>query len=320
MTIYNITYRYYYCIYQSKFPLNLDTYLNNCIHNSQKVNSNLGEYIQDPNEKNIHKIRTSIRRLEVSFISSPKQIRKKKEIIVPILKAKKFFSSNSEVRDIDIILEKIQNEGKATQQQFMIFEKTLNDKKKEKLDNAYSLALKIEKKKIPKLYGKKSYHNKKIRKKVIKRISKIIEKYISQIYSMIPIIITDSNKKDQLHKLRKDAKKLRYIFELLIEKEKRYNETDHNNINDEDSSNTEFILKCIEKLEEIQNTIGQIHDYDITLEYLKQQVEYRLIINPIIKNIIDIREKKYKEFVNYCQLDLLNGNSLLYKIKNLIFY
>lgn len=309
-----------YITEQTSLGFDLGTYLNNCSRNIKKVNSNLDKYLHDPNEENIHNVRTSIRRLEGSFTTSPKQIRNKKRMEKRMSKSKQFFSSNSQVRDIDIILEKIKEDGKATQQQYAIFEKMLNDDKKEQLDNAYALAGKLSKKKFPQLYSKKAYNSKKTRKRIIKRISTAIDKYISRINMMIPTVINDSSKIEDLHKLRKDSKKLRYIFELLIGKEKKYKEANENGSADGNDKYTKFILQCIEKLEEIQNTIGQIHDYDITLEYLRQQEEDPSIIKPMVNNIEIKRNKKFKDFVNYCKVDLLSGNSILKEIESINLY
>ena len=59
------------------FKVNLNIYLDNFSHNIKKVDKELEKYLTDPNEKNIHDIRTSLRRLEAASISSPKQMRKK---------------------------------------------------------------------------------------------------------------------------------------------------------------------------------------------------------------------------------------------------
>jgi CHAD domain-containing protein len=78
--------------------------------NVKRVDDRLNDYIKDSNENNIHDIRTATRRLDASFISLPKKIRRK--IITKIRKyvttSKELFKVNSQVRDCNIICEKLQ--------------------------------------------------------------------------------------------------------------------------------------------------------------------------------------------------------------------
>src|SRR5215210_7792954 len=101
--------------FEVSYPVDLDTFFDNYDHNVQKVGKRVEEYIKDPNEENIHDIRTAIRRLEASYRSSPKQLQKKKiKKYVDISKC--LFKLNSEIRDFDIILEKLSNEGQISEQ------------------------------------------------------------------------------------------------------------------------------------------------------------------------------------------------------------
>jgi hypothetical protein len=48
--------------------------------NVKRVDDRLNDYIKDSNENNIHDIRTGTRRLDASYISLPKKIRRKTKI------------------------------------------------------------------------------------------------------------------------------------------------------------------------------------------------------------------------------------------------
>ena len=48
--------------------------------NVKRVDDRLNDYIKDSNESHIHDIRTAIRRLEASFTSLPKKMRRKTKI------------------------------------------------------------------------------------------------------------------------------------------------------------------------------------------------------------------------------------------------
>jgi hypothetical protein len=57
---------------------NLEIHMDNCIRSIKRVYSKLEKYLENPSEENIHHMRTSLRRLEATYQSSPKKIRNKK--------------------------------------------------------------------------------------------------------------------------------------------------------------------------------------------------------------------------------------------------
>ena len=114
--------------FEISYPVNLNTFFDNYVHNVQKVDKRVEEYSKDPNEGNIHDIRTAIRRLEASYRSCPKQLQKKK-IKKYVGISKSLFRLNSEIRDFDIILEKLSNEGQISEQQLEPIKNHLKGKK-----------------------------------------------------------------------------------------------------------------------------------------------------------------------------------------------
>ena len=66
--------------------------------NVQRVDKRLNDYLKDPNENNIHDIRTAIRRLDASFGSLPKKERNKNNIHDYINTAKRLFKINNQIR------------------------------------------------------------------------------------------------------------------------------------------------------------------------------------------------------------------------------
>ena len=73
--------------------------------NVKRVDDRLNDYINDSNENNIHDIRTATRRLDASYRSLPKKIRRKNKISKYMTTSKRLFKVNSQVRDRDIISE-----------------------------------------------------------------------------------------------------------------------------------------------------------------------------------------------------------------------
>jgi CHAD domain-containing protein len=276
----------------------VNTYADNCTQNIKKVYTKLDKYLENPTEDNIHHMRTSLRRLQAAYQSSPKQIRKKKKIKEFASVGKRLFKINSNIRDIDIILEKLAKEGKMSEQQLEYYENPLVQDRKNQLKEARTIALDLKGIVVPSLYDKNKT-DKNFERNSIKRVAKISRKLKNRIEMRIPIVMGDDSKITELHELRKDSKKLRYLIELVINKED--NETSKRNINNDtnvliDNNNH----KILEHLEKIQGILGDIHDYDIVLDYLKQ---HRASNNPLIidtiTNIMKLRDIKFNDFVNY---------------------
>jgi len=76
--------------------------------NLKRVDNRLDDYIKDSNENNIHDIRTAVRRLDASYRSLPKNTQRKNKISKYVRTSKRLFKINSQVRDYDIICEKLE--------------------------------------------------------------------------------------------------------------------------------------------------------------------------------------------------------------------
>jgi len=276
----------------------VNTYIDNCTQNIKRVYTKLEKYLENPTEDNIHHMRTSLRRLEATYQSSPKQIRKKKKFKEFASVGKRLFRINSNIRDIDIILEKLAREGKMHEQQLEHYENPLVQEKENQLEEARTIALDLRRIVVPSLYDKNKT-DKNFEGNSMKRLAKISRKLKNKIETRIPIVIGDDSKITELHELRKDSKKLRYLIELVINKEE--NDIGKRNINDDmDVLINNNYHKILEHLEKIQRMLGDIHDYDIALDYLRQhQASNNPLITSTITNIIKVRKAKFDDFVNY---------------------
>ena len=286
--------------------IDLGVFIDNYIHNVQKVDKRLDEYIKDPNKDNIHDIRTAIRRLEASYSASPKQIRRKR-MKKYVDSSKYLFKLNSEIRDFDIILEKLNKEGQMDEQQLEILSKSIKRQKNRKLDKALSIAIELRKLNTPHLNSDNTLYDRCImQKKLIKRYNNVVGKFVCRMERNFPIVINNSKKVDELHEIRKDSKKLRYLLELVLSnKDRNKGNMDKNNvINKNDHGDNHDVSFLLEKLEKIQDMLGNIHDYDITTAYLKGHESHNFFIAE--NNIAMIRKNKYEQFVQYCKSDLLD--------------
>ena len=276
----------------------VNKYTDNCTQNIKRVYTKLDKYLENPTEDNIHHMRTSLRRLEATYQSSPKQIRKKKKFKEFASVGKRLFRINSNIRDIDIILEKLAKEGKMHEQQLEHYENPLVQEKENQLEEARTIALDLKRIVVPSLYDKNKT-DKNFEGNSMKRLAKISRKLKNKIETRIPIVIGDDSKITELHELRKDSKKLRYLIELVINKEE--NDTSKRNINDDmDVLIDNNYQKILEHLEKIQGMLGDIHDYDIALDYLRQhQASNNPLITSTLANIMKVRKAKFDDFVNY---------------------
>lgn len=262
------------------FSIDLETFLDKAERNIRRVDNRLDDYIKNPNEENIHNMRTAIRRLQATYISLPKKLRKKKKIREFVIKSKELFRINSKIRDYDIISEKLSKDVQSSPQQQNIehLQKLLKSQRKRMLNKAKGIALELRKISVPKLRNSDISQN-----KLEKRFNSIANKFVDRIKKNFPIVVANSQKIRELHEMRKDCKKLRYLMELLPENE---------------SNSKNKISQMINELEKVQNMLGIIHDYDTTIAYLRHQKRKRSI-KTIIEKIANIRQDKYEQFVLY---------------------
>lgn len=277
----------------------LDTHVNNCYQNYEKVLIKLDKYLENPNEDNIHHMRTSLRRLEAAYQSSPKQIRNKKKIRKFARSGKKLFRINSKIRDLDIILKMLTNEGKLPEEEIEKFKSNNEYDKQRYLKEARIVASDLRGQIVPNLYDRKKI-DRSFTKKLRKRLLSMVRKLKVKIEKNIPIVMDNENKILVLHELRKDTKKLRYLIELVTKR--AYKKSSERSIENEDSDKQlgENHHRILQQLEKIQEMLGEIHDYDVTIDYLKQQqVSNNSLIADTIENIMKLRRKRYNEFVEY---------------------
>jgi CHAD domain-containing protein len=247
-----------------------------------RVNNKLDDYLTRPDEKNIHDIRTSVRRLDACYKTLPKKVRKRKQMKRFVNKSKDLFKINSQVRDFDIItelIEKINTDHGNKNEVDINFE----NRRGRKLENAKAIAVELRKLPSPKV-KKKSVPT----AKLTKRFNKLFSKYGNRIQLNLPLVTTDADKVAELHELRKDCKKLRYLLELVSH----------------DNSSDNIISKMEEELQKMQDLLGAIHDCDATVAYLKRQKLQNK--NKIIEAILQERKKRYENFLDLFKSSIMN--------------
>jgi len=273
--------------------LHLLPFLTRLNENLERVDNRLNKYLKTPNSKQTHDVRTAIRRLDATFMLLPKSNRSHSSLSDYLLKCKEFFKVNSEIRDLDIIYEKLQKYPPNTKRNSLL--DSLKATRRAKLQHAKSIARSLKRIDTSKTVDKVGVTE----KELAKRHGKIISNLISTIQSTFPIVITNSLKLEELHDLRIACKKLRYLLELI---------PDENN----------SMVKIRKSLQKLQDVLGAIHDYDFTIEYLNSLGQQSLEIQEIIAIEKEQRSVKYDEFIKLCRRRLkISPDSFLIALRNL---
>jgi CHAD domain-containing protein len=278
-------------------PINVNPkeFVNICERNIARVSNKLDDYLIRQDEKNIHDIRTSVRRLDACYKTLPKKLRRRNQMKKFVNKSKDLFKINSQIRDFDIITELIGKNNTEHESRNRV-DPNLNHRA-QKLENAKIIALGLRKLSLPKV-KKKSVPT----AKLTKRFNKLISKFGGRIQLILPLVTTDADKVAELHELRKDCKKLRYLLELV------------SHVNSSDN----VISKMEEELQNMQDLLGAIHDCDVTVAYLKRQKRQKR--NEIIEDIIHERKKRYESFLAHFKSNIMNNkhSSLMLDIPEML--
>ncbi|MDW0136094.1 MAG: CHAD domain-containing protein [Nitrososphaeraceae archaeon] len=268
-------------------------FLTSLSENLQRVNNRVSKYLKTPNAKQIHDVRTSIRRLDATYLILPKKNRTGSSLSDYVLKCKEFFKVNSEIRDLDIIYEKLQKYPSNAQRNRVI--DTLKASRDATLKRAKTIARSLKSTDTTRIIDRIGVTEKELQK----RYNKMISRLIFRIESIFPAVLTNQAKLEELHDLRISCKKLRYLLELLP--------GDKNNV-----------LKTRKTLQKLQDILGTLHDYDFTIEYLSSVGQSSIEIQEIITIEKEERNAKYHEFLRFCKRRLdISQDSFLIMIKSL---
>ena len=247
--------------------------------NFSKIQNILSLYQKNPNEKNIHDIRKSIRRADSAYMILPKKYRKKRRFVKYIVTSKKFFKVNSKIRDYDIYSEKIQKYSEISKNNDYDIKSIIIKYRNSELENAYEIAQKLQYLKCPRI---KKKNKKKLCKQIDNRFKKMSNKLEQVIGENIPLVLDDSKRIEELHQVRKDCKKLRYILELKLT----------------DKEIDKELFTLVNDLENIQDHLGKIHDCDATISFFTRLKPKTEVHDQIIDNETKLRVDLYKNFIN----------------------
>lgn len=246
-------------------------------------------YIKNPKEeKKVHDIRTSLRRLDSLFPLLSKKSRKANK--KRITKYQGFFKANSRLRDYDIIIARLTSLSPDSRVLVLVLQR-----RKDK-----ELKAIVRKAKAIRKMGKITVQSMNT-EEIVARLDKVLSRLCRRIKVNLDPTLSDSKNIEQLHSLRKDIKKVRYILESLdSSSEKKYQEM---------IRNTTGLALNMPQLEKVQDMLGDLHDSDITLEFLKSSKSK--LAGELHGREASIRESLYSDFVGYMKSTLAaDGDSL----------
>lgn len=232
--------------------------------NAKNTSKALCKYTENPTDAAIHDMRVTMRRLNVISTILPKKIRINSSRYLE--QSWKLFKDNTKVRDCDILLEKLTAYQHDPINQIISL---LEKKRKSGLEKCYNDAVILKKLKIPTLKNKKISQS-----KIQERFSKLVQKRYYKINKLFPIVLQSNKNIEELHLLRKEIKKLRYLIEFLPNSK---------------------IKKLVSELKNLQTILGDIHDSDMTMSFLREIKTNNVSI--ILHNEEDKRSENYEKFV-----------------------
>lgn len=219
---------------------------------AKRARGHLAEYMEEPeNDEKVHDVRTALRRLEAAFLLMPKKLRKRNRRQIDAYK--QFFKANSRVRDYDIIRGRIA--ARAQGDLFVQLAADLDSKRKAEVAGAVGVARLVSRLPAASLKGLKEGE-------LESRMDEVAGRLLKKVKRGLPVVLADRKNVEELHQLRKDLKKLRYVLEAMpAELRKPHEKKAMKMLNGKNKP-------AEERFKELQDELGTMHDIDITVQYL----------------------------------------------------
>ena len=199
-----------------------------------------GELLDRPSPEVIHSLRVSARRFQAIASLLPKKTRRSKEHRRFDLAVKSLLKVTSQARDLDILAETLGPYTDALPPELLGF--VQNER-----SDAAALAL-------PAMNALSSLSPPSLRprdadgKKLSRRLQRRIDGRSRVVEQLLGVVVNDESKVQELHALRKEEKKLRYLLELAGEPR-----------------------PALSMLSKWQDSLGRLHDLDVAMAFLQEK-------------------------------------------------
>jgi CHAD domain-containing protein len=231
-----------------------------------RVGETLREYLGDPNEENTRNVRASARRLDTCIAVMPKSARDKTTRRRRD-RSRKLLALTSGIRDIDIMRAKLSNRTGDAMVELLL--KNMAEEREEYVGDSMKAAWRLFELRGPKPTKKEAA-------RAAQWVSRTLEELDGKVAGEIPVVVKNEGRVDELHSLRKHAKRFRYALELVPA--------------------TRRSSKVVQMLKQWQDALGEIRDSDVLIEYLG-----RARPSPAVREILtaerNFRHRRYLAFV-----------------------
>lgn len=197
------------------------------------------EYKVEPNERNVHDLRTITRRLLAALELLPKKIRNDRKVGRYESDLKQLMKLNAKTRDLDLVLSKIRAKSGDHEQ----LSAELRSRRETSVQPGLSFAQTLSDLKLP--IGLQNVS----RPGLKKRLEKVSRKYGSRVSKRLPTVLTEPYEQKELHLLREDVRNLRYVLSL---------------------AEGELLARELKTLKSWQSILGDVHDSDVFIKCLSE--------------------------------------------------
>lgn len=250
---------------QPSVEFDVEFYRNQHNRAIRRVRKRLDRFLESPSEENIHDLRIAVRKARASLSLVPGSASRGRKKYMK--KAKKLFKASSGLRDVDMIRSKLEGYHLGSE-----LSKQAKKERAKGLRSTESKALALRGFRQPKLGGRVPLDQRKLAVDLQRRQDRLLTK----IHESFETAMSDEGRPEVLHAMRTDFKKLRYALELIPP----------------DPSTK----KLGEQLHEWQDRLGDIHDHDMFLDYMRKQ-EPSEDLQQVIASESKKRTDKFHEFV-----------------------
>jgi CHAD domain-containing protein len=215
----------------------------------------------------VHDLRTTTRRMLAALQLLPKDLRNGKRATEYCTYLEKLMRSNAKTRDIDIIIDKVSRRNLSGRYNELL--KQFRRLRESSLPAGQTCARAAEAD-LDLSVKMKDFSSAGLQK----RFEKLSEKYASRITERLPTVVGKPEEKKELHMLREDARRLRYVLEF---------------------GDRKAVRKELKLLRMWQDVLGRIHDSDIFIEYFdraEKSQEDKLLVDDETM----VRDENYRRF------------------------
>lgn len=196
----------------------------------------------DPSEKNIHDLRTSIRRLEAAHLLLPREVRRQEALREYVSRVRELIHQYNLVRDADVIREKVTRHLNGAKAPRLMASLQADRTRGLRAARRTGAGLST----VP---GPLLDRMGRVQGKLARRTRKVTMRHVRRVRRNLRLVSGDESRVAELHRLRIDSKMLRYVMEA--------------------SGQGTAAPRVRRYLKGLQDILGDIHDCDVTLAYLR---------------------------------------------------